>query len=171
MDGYLTKPLKKANISEALSGKLGDDPATCDLTPSYDDPILDREHLKMLAHETSEETVVAIAESFISEMKDRENDLTSAQEARSLEDLKRCVHAIAGASASVGAERVRHIAMDVELACCRNADDEALALSKAIGGALSETYTELMEAFSAMRSVGDLPQGVDRNSYHASFEV
>lgn len=162
MDGYLTKPLKKASIQELLNRQFSAEatPEAGQTEPATDyesDAIVDLDHLALLSSETSPETVQAIVESFIAEMKERMGDLALARDSQALDNLKRCAHAIAGASASVGALRARHIAADIESACIKEAALEAQALVDVLIAALSDAYTALADATSSHTMLSQQP--------------
>ena len=147
LDGYLTKPLKKASITAVLDEHLGVAGTQFRSEERSEQPLLDREHLTTLSNETSHEVVFAVVESYLTEMAQRRHELDQAVIAGCVDSLKRCAHAIAGASASVGAVRIKKLASDIEFACIDKAD-AAFAISEAVGPIMDETLSELQQALT-----------------------
>lgn len=149
MDGYLTKPLRKANLVSALAiGSHSVSVDACTGPAATSEPLVDAEALDQLMTEVGAETVRLIVDSYVTEMKQREAALSADPNRGSTDELRRTAHAIAGASASVGARRARTIAVDIENACSANVGDEAFALTEGLLIALSDTYDALSKSVS-----------------------
>jgi HPt (histidine-containing phosphotransfer) domain-containing protein len=88
--------------------------------------LLDTAELDKLAAETSPDIVPIVVEEYLKELSGRLEQALTAMRARNVDDLKKVTHAIAGASASTGACRLRDVAKYIELDCLAGDHDQAL---------------------------------------------
>jgi len=157
MNDYLTKPIRRATI-EARLGKLARELGLIDVTNSAADAgrslpageVIDERELLRLAAETTPEVVPLVVEQFIGEAAVRMQEIAAARESGDVAALGRAAHALAGASASVGAERLRGATKDIELACSAGKGEAALAAADAlppIAMATSAALTAFVETF------------------------
>jgi PAS domain S-box-containing protein len=136
MDDYLTKPIRRADIEKHLSAILGakdkgERAPVAALPPPADSgdklaAVIDVAELEKLAAETSPDVVPIVVDEFLKELAARLEQALAAMSSRNFHDLKQVTHAIAGASASTGARRLREAAKEIEQDCIAGNCDQAL---------------------------------------------
>lgn len=146
MNEYLTKPLRRADLDQCLAhlfiGKgtvaqeSSDKPAA---ESTAEAPLLDPTELEELAEQTSPDVVPIVVDEYLSEMKRRLDEVLAAMQARDLDQLMKISHAIAGASASAGALRLRFFAKDIELGCKAGERDQAFMKAIAYPDLIADT--------------------------------
>lgn len=168
MNEYLTKPLRRADLDACLGrmfrGKTSiagveaaalepalqnppqiAQPAQEASMPMADRffqfPLLDPAELERLAEETSPEVVPAVVDEYLAEMQRRLVEVLAIMQSRDVDALQKMTHAIAGASASAGARRLREAAKRIELDCMADKGDEAFGLANDLPLLFGETTT------------------------------
>jgi CheY-like chemotaxis protein len=150
MNDYLTKPIRRADIEKQLAmivdaKACGEDAPKPALQPSAAPAgtpladLIDVSELEKLAVETAPEVVPLVVEEYLRELSGRLEQALSAMRAQNFDDLKKVTHAIAGASASTGARRLREIAKSIEQDCIAGKCDQALADARQLPGVISMT--------------------------------
>jgi HPt (histidine-containing phosphotransfer) domain-containing protein len=104
--------------------------------------------------------VPLIVGEYLREMKRRLEEALAALSTNSLEDLKKVTHAIAGASASVGALRLRQIAKRVELDCIAGGEEQARVLARELPHVMELTDTAFREHLAMVSRALDVTDNV-----------
>lgn len=146
MNEYLTKPLRRGDINACLAGLFGVSQAKPAVKAAADAaqgpasfPLLDASELERLAEETSPEVVPLVVDEYLTEMKRRLDEVLAAMREENFSELQKVTHAIAGASASAGARRLRETAKRVELDCMAGEVQRALLLANELPDLMGKT--------------------------------
>lgn len=114
LDECLAKPLDRCLLGETItrltSSRLKDSPDTPRTTAL---PVLDRDSA-MLRLDNDIELLREMYEAFLEDADERTRRMCQAVHTANLPDLYRLSHSLKGAAATIGAERVRAIALDLE---------------------------------------------------------
>ena len=153
MDDYLTKPLRRADIDALLAGlpdraveATGPEAATAIHSTGEATPLLmDLSQLATLEGETSPDIVRSVVAAYIDEMHERLDQALAAMRAADTRNLQITSHAIAGASASVGAQSLQDLAREIEVVCHAQQVDAAFTLAERLPTLIEATNA----AFSA----------------------
>ncbi len=149
MNDYLTKPIRRADIEKHLA-LIVDARSSEESAPAPTQPLaaaggeelaalLDVSELESLAAATSPEVVPVVVEEYLRELSGRLEQALAAMRSKNFDDLKKVTHAIAGASASTGAQRLREIAKGIELDCIAGNRERALEHANNLPGVISMT--------------------------------
>ena len=149
MNDYLTKPIRRADIEKHLA-LIVDARSSEESAPAPTQPLaaaaseelsalLDVSELESLAAATSSEVVPVVVEEYLRELSGRLEQALAAMRSKNFDDLKKVTHAIAGASASTGAQRLREIAKGIELDCMAGNCERALEHATNLPGVISMT--------------------------------
>jgi CheY-like chemotaxis protein len=157
MNDYLTKPMRRADIEARLGAvvavkadRAAEPPTTASAAGGdHQAPLLDPTELATLGAETSPDVVVLVVDEYLSEMKRRLEEALAAMQAKSLEDLKKVTHAIAGASASTGARRLRDLCKHIEVDCVAGNGGEAFDLANELPRVMQMTDAAFREHLAA----------------------
>jgi CheY-like chemotaxis protein len=155
MNDYLTKPIRRTDIERHLAliidakDKGASAPAAAPpLPPAIGDglaAIIDISELEKLAAETSPDVVPIVVEEYLRELASRLEQALVAMRSKNADDLKNVTHAIAGASASTGAERLREVAKKIEQDCIAGNCEQALDLARELPGLMGMTEAAFRE--------------------------
>ncbi len=168
MDDYLTKPIRRATIEARLAKFAGDmvrrreqmeraasapEPTKPVPQPASDGAVIDPGELERLAAETSPDVVPLVVEQFITEQVVRLEEVARAREAGDADALRKAAHALAGASASVGAVRLRGRAKEIELDCAEGRRAAAMEKADSLPALALATVAALEKQLDKNRAV------------------
>ena len=147
MNDYLTKPIRRADIEKCLAAILDakgnkENPPQAAPPAAGDDRLavlLDVSELDKLAADTSPDIVPIVVEEYLKELTRRLEQALAAMRSKNFDDLKKVTHAIAGASASTGARRLREAAKSIELDCVAGEHENALSRAAELPDLISMT--------------------------------
>ena len=153
MDDYLTKPIRRAAI-EARIAKLAMDlgkSRSASAGPSAvgadgDDGsvmVVDPSELDRLAAETAPDVVPLVIEQFVTEAAVRAREIQEACDNDDGDALRKAAHALAGASAAVGALRLRRLTKAIEIDCMEGRVPSGRQKVQHLAPLLLETTTTL----------------------------
>ncbi|WP_148207470.1 response regulator [Paramagnetospirillum magneticum] len=118
MDGYISKPIDRHKLAEALakySGAPETKPAEPPAAPQNSKAV-DRDVLDALAADIEADTVVEILVKFMEDARTRQNNAAALAPTGDLEKVRREAHTIKGAAASLGLLAVRDACLALEQA-------------------------------------------------------
>jgi len=146
MDDYITKPLRRDDIEEALRRTFVARPDATGQnlaeTVSTTEPVLDRAVLADLERQADAEFVSELVETFLDESRDLIVQIAEALGVGDLARLRRLAHSLKSSSASVGAVALASRAEEIE----RLARDGALAPDAPLVLALDEHFGRVERA-------------------------
>lgn len=120
-DGYLTKPIRKAVLREAidnmLAGAEAHQPVPEAVPEESKGPALDAGELAAFIEERSPDRACRLLGIFSSEMTKHKANIEAGYEARSIEKVQHSLHSIVGMAGSVGAVRLSSLARTHEENC------------------------------------------------------
>ena len=157
MDDFISKPVEPDVLNRMLHFHLTRgvvpakeapaDPETMPLPAEEERPsadlVFDREHL-MERFGNDEELVAVVLESFIQEAPELFSKLKNAVDDDNTDEIRSCAHAMKGSAANVNAERVRHIALELEQAAGLGDTGSVPAMTERLEGAFEEFRREAM---------------------------
>lgn len=163
-DTVLAKPLRRGDLESAFAEYQNQSQSPLkngsDAHSSNHIPLLDSSMITFLQDCGTPDKLSQIQSRFWASMREKCNAIEASLpgalrgDEHSLSDLRRAIHAIKGACASIGLERVAHISRNL-----RNAPPaEIAALMRAFIAALGESRPALESAFSGTRQLGSAVQ-------------
>jgi two-component system sensor histidine kinase/response regulator len=163
MDDYLTKPVDRDRLIEALSRWLSaagrPRPSVALIEPlaprppASSDGLLDIATLERLEQDTSPVVVKDLVKTFILETMRRLDRIAAAAEAQDLATLEREAHSLKGSSGTFGAATLEERARAIELACTEGEAERASSLIaelRPLAIAAAEAMVEHFEARAAV---------------------
>ncbi|KIL99851.1 multi-sensor hybrid histidine kinase [Paramagnetospirillum magnetotacticum MS-1] len=117
MDGYISKPIDRHKLAEALAKYSGaPEPKPAEPTSAQDSKAVDLDVLDALAADIEADTVVEILVKFMEDARTRHANAAVAAPEGDLEKVRREAHTIKGAAASLGLMAVRDACLALEQA-------------------------------------------------------
>ena len=160
MDDYVTKPIDKERLIEALSAHIKpqhkstiDDNSgrilVSDVAPDDGLALLDEETISLLERDTSAEAVPAMMSAFMVEVRQRIGTIERALPAPPLDMLELEAHTIKSCAATFGALRLSEAAKAVESECRQGRGESARRLAHRLPELLADTESVYLQRFGA----------------------
>ncbi len=143
MNGWVTKPIVKATLREALQGVLLPDPApSTEASPTPERPgSIDLDVLQEVIDAVGEDNVAQLKESMVADLSAGRQRIT--ENATDIHVLERESHTIKGLAGMVGAKRLHDLAQELNEACRDQQRQPAAAALPKFLAALDEVVTEI----------------------------
>jgi CheY-like chemotaxis protein/HPt (histidine-containing phosphotransfer) domain-containing protein len=145
MNDYVTKPVAKENLLDAIQTALGGEAARAseERHPMFDynQPILDEEALTRLAADTSSEQVPSMLNIFLEEGRMRTDSIGNALQEHDFPAMGEEAHVLKSLSGTFGALRLQAVARALEQMIREGRSEQAAALANELIGIFTETET------------------------------
>lgn len=153
MDGYLTKPVRRAQLQAALAGVAARKPAAlaAPAPAAGPSPLVHAGDLAALEADMTSELLPGVVAQFVDEMLLRQQEAEAAANGKAAEAFRKAVHAVAGSASTVGARKLAELARSLEAQCLSGQGEAALAASQDFSRLLGETAQALRDMLPQMQ--------------------